>query len=116
MVRIRTIPILCVMTLIATLTITGEIAFSQNEATSANFIIPGCRAFLGPALQQDRCVGIVEGIIFASKGIVCPPKTSTTVQSVQIVVNYIDTRPARQNDSFFTLALDALKATWPCKK
>ncbi|HYC17274.1 MAG TPA: Rap1a/Tai family immunity protein [Pseudolabrys sp.] len=116
MVDIRTIPILRGMTLIAALIVTGEIAFAQNDATSANFIIPGCRAFLGPALQQDRCVGIVEGIIFASKGVVCPPKTSTTVQSVQIVVNYIDTRPTRQNDNFFALALDALKTTWPCKK
>jgi len=114
--RTRTIPVLSSVVLVAALTTTGEITFAQNEATTANFIMPGCRAFLGPALQQDRCVGIVEGLIFASKGAVCPPRTSTTAQAVQIVVNYIDSRSTRQNDNFFTLALEALKTTWPCKK
>jgi hypothetical protein len=101
--------------LITAIVVNGEMAFAQNDATSANFIMPDCRAFLGPALQQGRCSGIVEGLVFADKGL-CAPKASTTGQAVRIVVQYIDERPARQQENFIALALEALRADWPCRK
>ncbi len=103
------------MALIATLTVNGEVTFVQNDDTSANFIIPGCRAFIGPALRHGRCSGIVEGLVFAGKG-VCAPRGSTIGQAVSIVVQYIDNRPGRQHEKFIALALEALKSAWPCKK
>ena len=99
--------------LIAALTEADEMAFAQSDTISANYIMPDCRAFLGPALQQGRCSGIVEGLVFADKG-VCAPRSSTTEQAVRIVVQYIEKWPAKLNQNFVTLAHDALKAAWPC--
>jgi|SoiMetStandDraft_2_1073263.scaffolds.fasta_scaffold00523_3 Rap1a immunity proteins len=96
-------------------TLAGEIARAQHDTIStAQYIMPDCRAFVGPALHRGRCCGIVEGLVFAGKG-VCAPKTSTTEQAVQIVMQYIEKRPARLDQNFIALALDALKATWPCR-
>jgi Rap1a immunity proteins len=98
----------------AALTVIDELALAQNDTVSANYIVPSCRAFLGPASQQGRCSGIVEGLVFAGKGL-CAPKASTTEHAVQIVVQYIEKRPARLDQNFIALAHDALKAAWPCK-
>ncbi len=117
MARARSLLVLRGIALIVALTINGEMAFAQNDKTSANFIMPGCRASIGPALRQGRCSGIVEGFVFAGKGVdVCAPNAVTTEQAVRIVVQYIDKRPARINDDFRRLALEALRAAWPCKK
>jgi hypothetical protein len=37
-------------------------------------------------------------------------------QSIRVVVKYIDDRPERQHEDFMALALEALRAAWPCKK
>jgi Rap1a immunity proteins len=100
--------------LVAALTVTGEMAFAQNGATSANYIVPDCRASIGPALRQGRCSGIVEGFVFAGKD-VCAPRAATTEQAVRIVVQYIDKIPERQHEDFRKLAVEALRAAWPCR-
>lgn len=101
---------------IAALIASGEVALAQNDATSANYLMPRCRAFIGPASRQDRCTGIVEGLVFAGKDVgVCAPRASTLEQSIRIVLQYIESRPAKRYDNFIALALEALKARWPCK-
>jgi Rap1a immunity proteins len=40
----------------------------------------------------------------------------TTVQSVAVVVKYIEARPQRMHEPFGKLALEALTAAWPCKR
>jgi len=40
----------------------------------------------------------------------------TTVQSVAVVVKYIEARPERMHELFGVLALEALTAAWPCKR
>ena len=36
-------------------------------------------------------------------------------QTVRVVVQYIDSRPERMHEDFKKLALEAMKAAWPCK-
>jgi hypothetical protein len=98
------------------------LAFAEADQLSANFVMAGCRLYLqsdtpvpnGTAFDIGRCSGVVEGIIYAASDI-CLPKGVTHGQSVRVVVKYIDERPARQNESFKTLANEALSAAWPCK-
>lgn len=102
--------------LIAALTICGETAFAQSGETSASFIMPSCQEFVGPASRKGQCSGIVEALVYAGKPVgICAPRASTG-QAVAIVMKYIDGRPAREQDNFIVLALEALRATWPCKK
>jgi hypothetical protein len=108
--------------LIAALVLDCGAAFAE-DTTSANYVMAGCRAFLLPKIPHDTnlnliagvCAGIVSGINYAAAD-VCPPIGVTSVQSVHIVVNYIDGRPARLNENFNAIALEALRAAWPCKK
>ena len=93
-----------------------------EDLGSANHIMVGCRSAVagGPsknsaeALLRGYCMGITD-TLFALSGIVCPPKGSTTGQTVRIVVKYIDERPARMHENFTALALEALRAAWPCR-
>jgi hypothetical protein len=94
-------------------------AFAEDYG-SANSRMAGCHAFLlaptPPELLFDAgmCVGIVNGINFTDLG-VCPPAGATSEQAVRVVVKYIDDRPAKLNENFKTLALEALRVAWPCK-
>ncbi len=44
----------------------------------------------------------------------CAPAGMTSGQAYRIVVNYIDSHPARQNEMFTELAWEALIKAWPC--
>ena len=43
---------------------------------------------------------------------VCPPKDSNVEQAIRIVVQYIDGHPARLQENFYDLAVEALRAAW----
>jgi hypothetical protein len=105
-------------------------AFGQQPSASA--IMPGCRVMLSP-LQVEapeglkfnaaKCSGLVEGIAYGASAArdipgagVCPDPRVSVGQTIRVVVNYIDARPARLNEPFKALALEALRAAWPCKK
>jgi Rap1a immunity proteins len=45
----------------------------------------------------------------------CPPKGVTSGQALRVVVTYIDAIPARMHENFKYLAVEALRAAWPCK-
>ena len=51
--------------------------------------------------------------IGAILGICCPPE-STVYQGVRAVVQYVSGQPARLNDNFDALAIEALRKAWPC--
>jgi Rap1a immunity proteins len=40
----------------------------------------------------------------------------TTVQSVAVVIKYIEARPQRMQENFGRLAVAAMQAAWPCKR
>ena len=89
------------------------------DVTSANYVMPGCRGFLTGArddfIAVGICVGTVSTLVNVAPGI-CAPQSGTNEQSIRVVVQYIESRPARMHEHFMVLALQALRAAWPCKK
>jgi hypothetical protein len=47
---------------------------------------------------------------------ICAPDGVTLAQQVRVVVQYIDERPARMNENFKLLAVEAFQAAWPGRK
>ena len=104
-----------------------RIAVAQPDQYSANFIIPGCRQvaalipFSNPSNDRSDlasfCLGIIVGLSYSgrSHGTICMPVGVTREQAVHVVVQYIDGQPARMNENFVPLAIEALQAAWPCK-
>src|SRR5262249_2412674 len=94
---------------------------------SADYIMPGCRdaasliSFSKIAESKEEvarmnfCTGIVAGLSFIGQpyGICVPPGT-TFQQATSVVVQYIDGQPARTDEDFRFLAVEALRANWPC--
>jgi Rap1a immunity proteins len=62
-------------------------------------------------LRQGECIGAVAAITHIDLA-VCPPKDSTVEQAIRIVVQYIDSQPARLQENFYDLAVEALRASW----
>jgi hypothetical protein len=89
---------------------------------SANEVVPGCRAVItdsgiSPQMTWDAafCAGLISGLSYLSNND-CPPAGVLQVQIGRVVVQYIDARPARMHEDFRDLALEAMKAAWPCKR
>jgi hypothetical protein len=90
---------------------------AEVDPHSANFIMPGCREDLAGKSNWSvgLCDGLIAGLIYANRNI-CEPDGVTHRQEVRVVAQYIDARPARMHEDFRTLALEALKAAWPCSR
>ena len=93
---------------------------SAEVTDSANFLLPGCKA-LGrerestPEWRRILCLAYIQGLVSGAGGKeTCPPKEVTGDQVVAVVVKYIEARPERLHEHFGKLALEALKAAWPC--
>jgi len=124
----------------AALALTVTAAPAAEDVESANYIMPGCRAILELKSYdnlhvQGMCAGIVNTIAIMGRYMelslqrfplpvddyrrqwMCieTPIGSTLGQEVRIVVAYIDSHPARMHEDFKFLALEALRAAWPCK-
>jgi hypothetical protein len=92
---------------------------------TASFIAPGCAALLAGRtvedLPQGRCLGMVETLVVVGPLLpvgraICRPNNTPMRQAAQIVVSYIDARPARGRESFWEIADEALASAWPCKR
>jgi hypothetical protein len=91
-------------------------AVAQNS-NSANSVMVGCRDLLADSnrkFTQGLCGGGVTAIL-ALDTRVCRPQAVTHVEALQVVIAYIDARPARLHESFYLLALEALRNAWPCR-
>jgi hypothetical protein len=112
--------------ILSTVLIAGPVPVSEATAAaylqSANAVVSGCRFFDGPTTShnsrfdpfgQGYCVGLLEGLDY--EGVQCRPREVTLGQIVRVVVQYIDSRPARMHEDFRVLAIEAMKAAWPCK-
>jgi Rap1a immunity proteins len=93
---------------------------------SANAFMSGCRFVIEPdrpvrgremqlVYDGGRCNGFVSAIALTDLG-VCVPAQATIDQMVRVVVRYVGARPARAHEFFATLAQEALRAAWPCKR
>jgi hypothetical protein len=86
-------------------------AFAEPDIKSANYWLPFCRQAVtndlhqGDALNVGACVGMIIGLGYMRQSAgVCPPTGVTPEQAARVVVQYIDQRPARTNESFMALA------------
>jgi Rap1a immunity proteins len=105
--------------LVATLMASGR-AISAEDQDSANFVMSGCRDILTNRQTTDLfkrglCNGLISGLVYGNLDI-CLPSNITHEQEARVVVQHIDNRPARMNEDFRDLALEALKAAWPCQR
>jgi hypothetical protein len=94
-------------------------AVAQEDINSANYWLPFCQSAAtgnhpqGNSPLVSYCAGLVDGLTtFAA----CPPKDVTPEQAIRVVVQYIGERPARMNENFKILAIEALRAAWPCRR
>jgi hypothetical protein len=110
--------------IVAALMLSGGPVSAEKDTTSANYVMRGCRGFLTDEgthtepFLEGWCAGIVHAALnylAGDNGNHCPPNGVTVGQSVRVVVRYIDARPARMHEDFKKLALEAMKAAWPCK-
>ena len=96
-------------------------AFAQKDIYSADYIVPGCRDFIGIGIGnihlRGYCVDLVIGVArdaYAPR--ICLPREVTDEQIVRVVVQYIDSQPARLQEDFVLLTTEALRKIWPCKR
>ena|SRR3979411_1233718 len=105
--------------LIVVLALSDGSAFAQEDTKSANYVMTGCHNLAADQntepFLQGICAGLISGVTYQSKDN-CLPTGVTRGQIVRVVVQYIDVRPARMHEDFRKLALEALRAAWPCEK
>jgi len=117
----------------ASLILNSAAAFAQpHHHASAKALMPGCRNLIKdgswptslPAmlrisqptkLQMSLCLDKVLRLEYAHPSI-CSPRHWTIEQLIGVVVQYVDSRPARLHEDFTKLAIEALQATWPCAR
>ena len=103
------------------------VAVAEPNPTSADYVMPGCRDAASPITfsnvgeseeevsRMSFCAGIVIGLSFMGQSYgICVPPGTTAQQATGIVVQYIDGQPARIHEDFNRLAVEALRANWPC--
>lgn len=96
----------------------ATVSTAAQDTSSANLIMPGCRNWVKQSDNEYLAQGVCGGAIFAIREIaagVCAPTGSTGGQAVRIVVQYIDSIPARHHENFYRLAAEALRRAWPCR-
>jgi hypothetical protein len=114
-----------VAALCASLILLPDIASAQAEQDSATWMLRGCRAAIykvethrmtgDESFLAGICHGVVRAVLIVDDE-TCAPNRSTQGQAVRLVVQYIEARPSRQHESFVQLAIEALRAAWPCRR
>jgi hypothetical protein len=107
---------------ILSVTVSGS-AFAEPDLKSANCWLPFCRHVAaghndqGDAFMNGACAGLIIGLAETGQSIgVCAPESATREQAVRVVVRYLDQHPARTNEPFNRLAMEALREAWPCQR
>ena len=104
------------------------------NAASVNEVLPACKLYLslvarhGTVSQSEiphlldagECLGAVYAMLAVSRTLAepfkfCAPIEFDAEQGVRIVVAYVEKNPERGREDFTMLALEALRANWPCQ-
>jgi Rap1a immunity proteins len=100
---------------------------AASEDLDANFVMPGCRAWLQNDVLYPGsgfCAGLVTGILFAEylheakddkSAVICSPKTVTPNEAIRVVATHIEAHPELMHQRFDKVAMTALTIAWPCK-
>src|SRR5262249_11249540 len=98
--------------------------FLLARSLSADRMLPACTAFIRDRAPGDvdgvfaagRCIGLMQGLGFASRLLgACPPDEVTVAQRARVAVTYVEARPGRIHGGFRALAVEAMREAWPCK-
>lgn len=108
---------------------------TQATATSedTNQLVDGCRLLISitsgvsdsglstnAALWMGKCSGMLEVAVDLGPRLTerlryCPPGAATYQQAAKVYVKFVDAHPERLHELPLILALDSLKAAWPCQ-
>jgi hypothetical protein len=112
-------------TVAAAVFLSASAASAVEDATlSADQVLPACAAFIADrapreidgVFQAGRCIGLMQGLGFASRLLgVCPPDDVTPALRARVAVTYVEAHPERMHEDFRVLAVEAMQKTWPCK-
>jgi hypothetical protein len=110
------------------------IGSAPTRAASANEVLPACKLYISITDRQGaangseiallmnagECLGVIYALLDVSQALTerlkfCPPIQFDAPQGVRTVIKYIEAKPARARDDFTVIALEALRAMWPCR-
>ena len=121
----KTMFLLARYTVAAAVFLSASAASAVEDATlSADQVLPACAAFIADrapreidgVFQAGRCIGLMQGLGYASRLLgVCPPDDVTSALRARVVVTYVVAHPERMHEDFRVLAVEAMQKTWPCK-
>jgi hypothetical protein len=98
-----------------------------------NQLVDGCRLLISitsgasdsslstnAALWMGKCSGILEVAVDLGPRLTerlryCPPGEATYQQAAKVFVRFVDAHPERLHEIPLILALDSLRAAWPCQ-
>jgi hypothetical protein len=106
---------------------TASLAVEQETLSlvDGNDLLPRCQAAIASSersafkdvhesFSAGFCTGLVDGIIYSSSS-VCPPDGVTALQSVRVVVKFLNDNPDKLNLDQRVLVDAALTKAFPCK-
>jgi hypothetical protein len=117
---VRQLSLLSGIGLVVTTVLGANLACAQRVSTDlASSIMPGCRDFIatrkGDGFARGLCVGLVK-VLFEYAPNICPPDGLKNDQIVRVIVRYIDSEPARLQEYFNGMAIEAMRKAWPCQR
>jgi hypothetical protein len=82
-------------------------------------LIEGSFHDFGEARSAGSCEGMVETAMLFSPNMpadvrACPPGQGSILESVKVLLRYLDNNPDRLNEPGITLAIEAFRNDWPC--
>src|SRR5205807_7301045 len=74
----------------------------------------------GEARSAGSCEGMIETAMLFSPNLpadvrACPPAQGSILESVKVLLRYLDNNPDRLNEPGITLAIEAFRNDWPCR-
>jgi L-rhamnose isomerase len=101
-------------------TVSG-LAIAEPDSQSARYWLPHCQHaakgefYQGNPFMNGSCAGLIAGLAFMGQLVdACIPESATPEQLTRVVVQYLDQHPARTNENFKALAVEAMREAWPC--
>ncbi len=95
-----------------------------QDTESGNYYLKHCKGVLAETSPNPylsgTCMGVVQAVTFWGSELPdfqsCKPPAVTRIQSVRVLVRYLETHPDVLHENFQMLAAKAFREAWPCKK
>lgn len=105
---------------IAALLMSGAPALAEDIVTTGADLLPACREyadgrFASRGVRTGICIGAVYSTLTLLPNL-CAPQSSTLLQAVKIVSNYMLHHSEQLHMDITLLSVYALTEAWPCEK